>query len=66
MKDRVIYQLTEEDLQTVSNDLLDRNLTEQEVSLLEEKIGNYIDWYNIIEDVIRLNIETNADSTTNN
>jgi hypothetical protein len=66
MKDRVIYQLTEEDLQTVSNDLLDRNLTEQEVSLLEEKIGNYIDWYNIIEDVIRLNIETNADPTTNN
>ena len=66
MKDRVIYQLTEEDLQIVSNDLLDRNLTEQEVSLLEEKIGNYIDWYNIIEDVIRLNIETNADPTTNN
>ena len=66
MKDRVIYQLTEEDLQTVSNDLLDRNLTEQDVSLLEEKIGNYIDWYNIIEDVIRLNIETNADPTTNN
>ena len=66
MKDRVIYQLTEEDLQMVSNDLLDRNLTEQEVSLLEEKIGNYIDWYNIIEDVIRLNIETNADPTTNN
>lgn len=66
MKDRVIYQLTEEDLQTVSNDLLDRNLTEQEVSLLEEKIGNYIDWYNIIEDVIRLNIETNANPSTNN
>ena len=66
MKDRVIYQLTEEDLQTVSNDLLDRNLTEQEVSLLEEKIDNYIEWYNIIEDVIRLNIETNADPTTNN
>ena len=66
MKDRVIYQLTEEDLQTVSNDLMDRNLTEQVVSLLEEKIGNYIDWYNIIEDVIRLNIETNADPTTNN
>lgn len=66
MKDRIIYQLTVEDLQTVANDYLNRKLTSKEILLLEEEIGKYIDWYNIIEDVIRLNIEKNANLTTNN
>ena len=65
MKDRIIYQLTVEDLQTVANDYLNRKLASKEILLLEEEIGKYIDWYNIIEDVIRLNIEKNANSTTN-
>ena len=66
MKDRIIYQLTVEDLQTVANDYLNRKLASKEILLLEEEIGKYIDWYNIIEDVIRLNIEKNANSTTDN
>lgn len=65
MKDRTIYQLTVEDLQTVANDYLNRKLASKEMLLLEEELGKYIDWYNIIEDVIRLNIEKNANSTTN-
>ncbi len=65
MKDRIIYQLTVEDLQTVANDYLNRKLASKEILLLEEELGKYIDWYNIIEDVIRLNIEKNANSTTN-
>jgi len=66
MKDRIIYQLTVEDLQTVANDYLNRKLASKEILLLEEELGKYIDWYNIIEDVIRLNIEKNANSTTDN
>jgi hypothetical protein len=67
MKDRIIYQLTVEDLQTVANDYLNRKLTSKEVLLLEEELGEYIDWYDIIEDVIRLNIEENGtNSTTDN
>lgn len=66
MKDRIIYQLTVEDLQTVANDYLNRKLASKEILLLEEEIGKYIDWYNIIEDVIRLNIEKNANPTTDN
>jgi len=66
MKDRIIYQLTVEDLQTVANDYLNRKLASKEILLLEEEIGKYIDWYNIIEDVIRLNIEKNANLTTDN
>ena len=57
MKDRIIYQLTVEDLQTVANDYLNRKLASKEILLLEEELGKYIDWYNIIEDVIRLNID---------
>ena len=66
MKDRIIYQLTVEDLQTVANDCLNRKLTSKEILLLEEELGKHIDWYNIIEDVICLNIEKNANSTTDN
>ena len=66
MKDRIIYQLTVEDLQTVANDYLNRKLTSKEVLLLEEELGEYIDWYNIIEDVIRLNIEENGTNPTTN
>ena len=65
MNDRIIYQLTVEDLQTVANDCLNRKLTSKEILLLEEELGKHIDWYNIIEDIIRLNIEKNANSTTN-
>ena len=45
----IVYFLTKEDLQTVSNEVLNRDLTTEEVALLESKIGNYIDWYDSIE-----------------
>ena len=48
----IIYFLTKEDLQTVSNEVLNRDLTTKEVTLLESKIGNYIDWYDSIENAI--------------
>lgn len=57
--DKIIYQLTVEDLQTVAREELDRDLTETEIKLLEEKIGDYIDWYNAIHDAIILNIVMN-------
>jgi hypothetical protein len=46
--DKIIYQLTVEDLQNVANDNLNRDLTKEEIELLEDKIGDYIDWYEII------------------
>lgn len=48
----IVYFLTKEDLQTVSNEVLNRDLTTKEVTLLESKIGNYIDWYDSIENAI--------------
>jgi len=54
--DKVIYQLTIEDLQNVANDELDRDLTESEIKLLEEKIGDFVDWYGAIQNTIIQNI----------
>jgi hypothetical protein len=55
--DKIIYQLTVEDLQNVANEELNRDLTEEEIKLLEDKIGDYIDWYGIIREAIYNNIE---------
>lgn len=54
--DKIIYQLTVEDLQTVANEELNRDLTKTEIELLEEKIGDYINWYDAIHNAIILNI----------
>ncbi|MDX2128994.1 MAG: hypothetical protein SFU91_08160 [Chloroherpetonaceae bacterium] len=55
--DKIIYQLTVEDLQIVANDELNLDLTEEEIKLLEDKIGDYVDWYNIISMAIFNNIQ---------
>ena len=49
----IVYSLIKEDLQTVSNEVLNRDLTTEEVTLLESKIGDYIDWYDNIENAIQ-------------
>ncbi|MDR0708117.1 MAG: hypothetical protein LBF60_09660 [Treponema sp.] len=46
--DKIIYQLSVEDLQTVADEELGRNLTEEEICLLEDKVGDFIDWYSAI------------------
>jgi hypothetical protein len=54
---KIIYQLTVEDLQNVANEDLNRDLTEEEVKLLEDKIGDYIDWHEIIRYAILNHIQ---------
>lgn len=49
----IVYSLIKEDLQTVSNEVLNRDLTTEEVTLLESKIGDYINWYDSIENAIQ-------------
>jgi len=54
--ERIIYQITVEDLQKVAHDDLNRTLTDDEINLLEEKIEDSIDWYDIISMSILNNI----------
>ena len=49
----IVYSLIKEDLQTVSNEVLNRDLTTEEITLLESKIGDYINWYNSIKNAIQ-------------
>lgn len=55
--DKIIYQLTVEDLQNVADDTLGRKLSEKEIAVLEDKIGDYINWYDSIYSAIIQNIK---------
>jgi len=50
--EKVIYSLSVADLQTVANEELGRDLTQNELLLIEDKIGDFIDWYEIIHSAI--------------
>lgn len=57
MDGKIIYQLTTEDVQNVANAELERDLTSYELKIVSEKIGDYINWYDIID--LILNSELN-------
>ncbi len=46
---KIIYSINIEDVQKVAKQELDRELTDKELKLVENKIGDYIDWYGAIE-----------------
>jgi hypothetical protein len=52
-----IYSLTVEDIQIVSNQELDRDLTDKEIKSIEELIAEKIDWYEAIADSINEKIK---------
>ena len=56
-EDKVIYSLNIEDVQNVALDLLGRKLEDNELSVIENKVGNYIDWFQAIETAIIDNIK---------
>jgi len=47
-KDRIVYSINVEDLQTVAEQELDRELSDDEIEIIENRLGNYIDWYGTI------------------
>jgi hypothetical protein len=51
-KSKAIYSLSVEDVQTVADEVLERRLTEKEVALVEKSVGDYIDWFQAIENAI--------------
>lgn len=56
-REKIIYSINVEDVQNVANQELARKLTEDELKIIEIKLGNYIDWYGsiatAIDDIIR-------------
>ncbi len=42
------YYLTIEDIQEVADQELDRELTPEEIKLVQDRVGDYISWYDAI------------------
>lgn len=50
--EKIIYQLTVTDIQTVANNELGRELSLDEIDSIQEKIAEKIAWYDVIADSI--------------
>lgn len=46
---RIVYSINIQDIQNVAEQEFDRELTDEELKLVENKTGDYIDWYGAIE-----------------
>ena len=51
--ERIIYSINVADIQEVANEVLERRLTMDEIVLVKESVGDYIDWFQAIENSIR-------------
>jgi hypothetical protein len=49
---KIIYSINIEDVQNVAEEL-GRNLTKKELKIIEDKIGDYIDWHSAIDMAIQ-------------
>ena len=50
--DRIVYSINVSDIQEVANQVLERDLTKEEVILVEDSVADYIDWFQAIENSI--------------
>ena len=55
--DRIIYSINVADIQNVANQVLERRLYKKEIALVEESVGDYIDWFQAIENSIHEHIK---------
>lgn len=51
-KNKIIYSLNEEDIQTVSNQELGRDLSSEEIKKIKDAIAEKINWYDVIAETI--------------
>jgi hypothetical protein len=49
---KTVYELSVADLQGVAKELLERKLTDKEVVAVGNSVGDYIDWFQAIENAI--------------
>ena len=51
-KNKIIYSINIEDIQNVAEQELGRELTVEELRIVEDKISEQFDWYGAISDVL--------------
>ena len=49
---KIIYSINIKDVQTVAKQELNRKLSDDELKMVEMKLGDYIDWYEAINTTI--------------
>ena len=54
---RIVYSINVEDLQVVAREELSRDLLPKELKIVEDKIGDYLDWHGAITSVIEEHVE---------
>jgi nucleoside-triphosphatase THEP1 len=54
--DRIVYSINVDDIQEVAQQVLERALTKKEVVMVGKSIGDYLDWFQAIENSIRKQI----------
>lgn len=55
--EKIIYSINFEDVQTVSEEVYGRELNENELKIVEDKIGDYFSWYDSVADLISNELE---------
>ncbi len=56
--ERTVYEISIDDLQQVAKEVLERELTDEEVSAVGNSVGDYIDWFQAIENAIQQHIHS--------
>jgi hypothetical protein len=59
-ENKIIYSINVADLQDVAEQMLDRRLTDNEITVLDRKLGDFIDWFGAIENAINRHIDVAA------
>ncbi|KUG22449.1 hypothetical protein ASZ90_007779 [hydrocarbon metagenome] len=55
---KIIYSINVTDIQEVAQEVLDRKLNKEEIIKIKESIGDYLDWFQAIENSINKHITT--------
>ncbi len=55
---KIVYSLNEQDIQTVSNQELGRNLSSEEIEKIKDAIAEKINWYDAITETINERIHS--------
>lgn len=54
--EKIIYSINIEDVQNVAQNVFGRTLNEKELEIIENKLGDYIPWYEFIESAIEIQL----------
>lgn len=50
---KIVYSINIEDIQNVAEEELGRKFNKRELKIVEDKIGDYIDWYGAVDMVMQ-------------